>query len=55
MGSSQIASDLAKHQNQRVELRGFEPLTPSMRTSARSVDHGCCGRSGSGRGRSESS
>ena len=32
MGSSQRASDLAKHQNRRVELRGFEPLTPSMRT-----------------------
>ena len=32
MGSSQRASELAKHQNQRVELRGFEPLTPSMRT-----------------------
>ncbi len=31
MGSSQRASELAKHQNQRVELRGFEPLTPSMR------------------------
>ena len=26
------ASDLAGHQDQRVELRGFEPLTPSMRT-----------------------
>ena len=32
MGSSQRASDLAKHQNQPVELRGFEPLAPSMRT-----------------------
>ena len=31
MGSSQRASDLAKHQNQPVELRGFEPLAPSMR------------------------
>jgi hypothetical protein len=29
--SAQRASDLVKHQNQRVELRGFEPLTPSMR------------------------
>jgi hypothetical protein len=36
-GSSQRASDLAKHQNQRVELRGFEPLTPSMRTMWRLV------------------
>jgi integrase len=26
------ASDLARHQDQRVELRGFEPLIPSMRT-----------------------
>jgi len=26
------ASDLAGYQDQRVELRGFEPLTPSMRT-----------------------
>ena len=32
MGSIQRASDLAKHQNQPVELRGFEPLAPSMRT-----------------------
>jgi integrase len=32
MGSIQRASDLAIHQNQRVELRGFEPLAPSMRT-----------------------
>jgi hypothetical protein len=28
----QGASDLAKPQDLRVELRGFEPLTPSMRT-----------------------
>ena len=26
------ASDLVRHHDQRVELRGFEPLTPSMRT-----------------------
>jgi hypothetical protein len=26
------ASGLVRDQNQRVELRGFEPLTPSMRT-----------------------
>jgi hypothetical protein len=32
MESNQRASDLVKHRNQRVELRGFEPLTPSMRT-----------------------
>ena len=32
------ASDLAEHQVQRVELRGFEPLTPSMRTE-RSLVH----------------
>ena len=32
MGPKQRASDLARHQNQAVELRGFEPLTPSMRT-----------------------
>jgi len=32
MGSIRRASDLEKHQISRVELRGFEPLTPSMRT-----------------------
>jgi integrase len=32
MGPKRRASDLARHQNQAVELRGFEPLTPSMRT-----------------------
>jgi integrase len=32
VGSVQRASDLAKHEILRVELRGFEPLTPSMRT-----------------------
>ena len=32
MGPTERASYLAIHQNQRVELRGFEPLTPSMRT-----------------------
>ena len=31
-GRPQRASDLVKQENQRVELRGFEPLTPSMRT-----------------------
>ncbi len=31
------ASDLVKHENQRVELRGFEPLTPSMRTKRSAV------------------
>jgi hypothetical protein len=28
-----------------VELRGFEPLTPSMRTSGRKVNGGHTGRS----------
>ena len=32
VGPVRRASDLVKHENQRVELRGFEPLTPSMRT-----------------------
>jgi integrase len=36
-GSIRRASDLVKHQNQRVELRGFEPLTPSMRTKSSAV------------------
>ncbi len=31
VGPVRGASDLVKHENQRVELRGFEPLTPSMR------------------------
>jgi hypothetical protein len=29
---SERASDLVRHENRGVELRGFEPLTPSMRT-----------------------
>ncbi len=41
MGSSQRASDLAKHRNQPVELRGFEPLTPSMRTERSGVRSNC--------------
>jgi hypothetical protein len=28
---SERASDLVRHENRGVELRGFEPLTPSMR------------------------
>jgi len=32
VGSVQRASDLPGYQISRVELRGFEPLTPSMRT-----------------------
>jgi hypothetical protein len=32
MGSTQRASDLAKRPDHRVELWGFEPQTPSMRT-----------------------
>jgi integrase len=32
LGLKERASDLVRHQNQPVELRGFEPLTPSMRT-----------------------
>jgi hypothetical protein len=27
----------------RVELRGFEPLTPSMRTERTTRQSGCCG------------
>jgi hypothetical protein len=32
LGLKERASDLVRDQNQPVELRGFEPLTPSMRT-----------------------
>jgi integrase len=32
VGHVRRASDLARHHDPRVELRGFEPLTPSMRT-----------------------
>src|SRR6202042_194706 len=32
LGLKERASDLVRDQIQRVELRGFEPLTPSMRT-----------------------
>jgi len=32
VGPVRRASDLVRHHDQRVELRGFEPLTPSMRT-----------------------
>src|SRR5262249_22557109 len=32
MRPAKRASDLVKDQDLRVELRGFEPLTPSMRT-----------------------
>jgi integrase len=32
MGSAERASCLVRHEIHRVELRGFEPLTPSMRT-----------------------
>ena len=32
LGLQERASDLVRDQIQRVELRGFEPLTPSMRT-----------------------
>jgi integrase len=32
VGPVRRASDLVKDQDRRVELRGFEPLTPSMRT-----------------------
>src|SRR5215471_18920918 len=32
MRPAKRASDLVKDQDRRVELRGFEPLTPSMRT-----------------------
>ena len=32
MGPNQRASDLVRDQIPEVELRGFEPLTPSMRT-----------------------
>jgi hypothetical protein len=32
LGPKERASDLVIDQNQSVELRGFEPLTPSMRT-----------------------
>jgi hypothetical protein len=39
---AESASDLVRHENRGVELRGFEPLTPSMRTkwSAVQVDGG---------------
>ena len=32
VGRVRRASDLVKDHDRRVELRGFEPLTPSMRT-----------------------
>jgi hypothetical protein len=32
VGPVRRASDLVRHHDKRVELRGFEPLTPSMRT-----------------------
>jgi hypothetical protein len=47
--SPQRASDLVKHQNQGVELRGFDSLTPSMRTKRSRVHSDAarvaCGRS----------
>ena len=47
--SAQRSSDLVKHQNQRVELWGFEPQTPSMRAKRSRVHidaaRVACGRS----------
>jgi hypothetical protein len=54
VGLVRRASDLVKDQDRRVELRGFEPLTPSMRTPGGEVVRGRCGRSLFGGGLSES-
>ena len=42
LGLKERASDLVRDQIPEVELRGFEPLTPSMRTLATTVDTGRC-------------